>query len=126
MPDKTFTAEFAAWEQKSYDRDKEIPSRRPIWYDYVTTEPDRFTFSFALAAAENGAVVMNHVEAIALRGVARRDHQALDLFEDLAVITLVLDRRSGHGEVDVAARRPRFGEVPPRLVRLSEQPDLDA
>ena len=51
-----------------------------VFYDYVTTEPDRFTFSFALAAAENGAVVMNHVEATALlvdgkrvAGVSARD-----------------------------------------------------
>jgi glycerol-3-phosphate dehydrogenase len=51
-----------------------------VFYDYVTTEPDRLTFSFALAAAENGAVVMNHVEAIALlvdgkriAGVSARD-----------------------------------------------------
>ena len=51
-----------------------------VFYDYVTTEPDRFTFSFALAAAENGAVMANHVEAIALlvdgkriAGVSARD-----------------------------------------------------
>ena len=51
-----------------------------VFHYYVTTEPDRFTFSFALAAAENGAVVMNHVEAIALlvdgkriAGVSARD-----------------------------------------------------
>src|ERR1700722_927351 len=31
------------------------------------------------------------VEAITLRRVAFRDHQALDLFEDLAVIALALD-----------------------------------
>jgi glycerol-3-phosphate dehydrogenase len=37
-----------------------------VFYDYVTTEPDRFTFSFALAAAGHGAVLANHVEAIAL------------------------------------------------------------
>ena len=37
-----------------------------VFYDYVTTEPDRFTFSFALAAVEHGAVLANHVEAIAL------------------------------------------------------------
>ena len=36
-----------------------------VFYDYVTTEPDRFTFSFALAAVEHGAVLANHVEAIA-------------------------------------------------------------
>lgn len=36
-----------------------------VFYDYVTTEPDRFVFSFALAAVEHGAVLANHVEAIA-------------------------------------------------------------
>src|SRR3954453_14969767 len=36
-----------------------------VFYDYVTTEPDRLTFSFAQAAVEHGATIMNHVEAIA-------------------------------------------------------------
>jgi glycerol-3-phosphate dehydrogenase len=36
-----------------------------VFYDYVTTEPDRFTFSYALAAVEHGAVLANHVEAVA-------------------------------------------------------------
>src|SRR5204862_1923691 len=35
-----------------------------VFYDYVTTESDRLTFSFALAAAEHGATLANHVEAI--------------------------------------------------------------
>jgi glycerol-3-phosphate dehydrogenase len=35
-----------------------------VMYDYVTTEADRLTFSFALAAAEHGAVLANHVEAL--------------------------------------------------------------
>jgi glycerol-3-phosphate dehydrogenase len=34
-----------------------------VWADYVTTETDRLTFSWALAAAEHGAVLANHVEA---------------------------------------------------------------
>ena len=34
-----------------------------VFYDYVTTEPDRYTFSYALAAAEHGASIANHVEA---------------------------------------------------------------
>ncbi len=34
-----------------------------VWNDYVTTEPDRLTFSWALAAAEAGAVIANYVEA---------------------------------------------------------------
>jgi glycerol-3-phosphate dehydrogenase len=37
-----------------------------VWYDYVTIEADRLTFSFALAADEHGAVLVNHVEATAL------------------------------------------------------------
>jgi glycerol-3-phosphate dehydrogenase len=37
-----------------------------VWYDYVTTEADRLTFSFALAASLNGAVVANYVDATAL------------------------------------------------------------
>src|SRR5436190_10928175 len=36
-----------------------------VFYDYVTPESDRLTFSFALAAARNGAALANHVEAIA-------------------------------------------------------------
>ena len=36
-----------------------------VFHDYVTTEPDRLTFSFALAAAQHGAVLANYVEAIA-------------------------------------------------------------
>jgi glycerol-3-phosphate dehydrogenase len=36
-----------------------------VFHDYVTTEPDRFTFAYALAAVEHGAVLANHVEAAA-------------------------------------------------------------
>jgi glycerol-3-phosphate dehydrogenase len=34
-----------------------------VWHDYVTTEPDRLTFSWAVAAAEAGAAIANYVEA---------------------------------------------------------------
>jgi glycerol-3-phosphate dehydrogenase len=37
-----------------------------VWYDYVTTEADRLTFSFAIAASRHGAVLANHLEAVAL------------------------------------------------------------
>jgi glycerol-3-phosphate dehydrogenase len=37
-----------------------------VWHDYVTLEPDRLTFSWALAAHEHGAVLANHVEALAV------------------------------------------------------------
>jgi glycerol-3-phosphate dehydrogenase len=36
-----------------------------VWYDYLTTEPDRLTFTWALAAAAHGAALANHVEAVA-------------------------------------------------------------
>jgi glycerol-3-phosphate dehydrogenase len=36
-----------------------------VWHDYVMTEPDRLTFSFALAASEHGALLANHLEATA-------------------------------------------------------------
>src|SRR5471032_1610717 len=36
-----------------------------VFYDYVTLEPDRLTFSYAQAAVEHGAVLANHVEAVA-------------------------------------------------------------
>jgi glycerol-3-phosphate dehydrogenase len=36
-----------------------------IFYDYVTTEPDRLTFAYAIAAAEHGATLANHVAAVA-------------------------------------------------------------
>jgi glycerol-3-phosphate dehydrogenase len=51
-----------------------------VMHDYVTTEADRLVFAFALAAAEHGAVLANHVEATALivdgarvGGVAAKD-----------------------------------------------------
>lgn len=37
-----------------------------VWYDYLTVEPDRLTFSWAKAAVGHGAVLVNHVEAIEL------------------------------------------------------------
>ena len=36
-----------------------------IFHDYVTTEPDRFTFAYALGAVQHEAVLANHVEAVA-------------------------------------------------------------
>ena len=36
-----------------------------VWHDYVTTESDRLTLSFALAAAAHGARLANYVEATA-------------------------------------------------------------
>ena len=35
-----------------------------VFYDYVTLEPDRLTFAFAIAAVEHGASLANHVDAL--------------------------------------------------------------
>src|SRR6478735_7845314 len=35
-----------------------------VWYDYVTPESDRLTFTWAISAIEHGAVLANHVEAL--------------------------------------------------------------
>ena len=37
-----------------------------VFHDYITTEADRLTFSYGLAAAAHGAVLAKHVEAVAL------------------------------------------------------------
>src|SRR5205807_1002723 len=61
----------------------------------VTTEPDRLTFSFALAAAEHGAIVTNHVEAVAplvdgtrVVGVSARDTLGARQLEISARVTV--------------------------------------
>ena len=66
-----------------------------VFYDYVTTEPDRLTFSYALAAAEHGAVLANHVEAVAplvdngrVTGVSARDALGGRTLEIAARITV--------------------------------------
>ena len=63
-----------------------------VWYDYITPESDRLTFSFALAAHEHGAVLVNHVEADALLADGGRVTGAR-----------VKDRLSGAG-FDIAAK----------------------
>ena len=66
-----------------------------VYYDYVTTEPDRLTFSFAIAAAEHGAVLANHVEAVAplvdgkrVVGVSARDLLGPESLEISARVTV--------------------------------------
>jgi glycerol-3-phosphate dehydrogenase len=63
-----------------------------VWHDYITTEPERLTFSWAIGAAAQGAVLANYVEAQALTSAA-------------GVVTgaHVVDRVSGR-EFDITAR----------------------
>jgi glycerol-3-phosphate dehydrogenase len=66
-----------------------------VFYDYVTTEADRLTFSYALAAAGHGAVLANHVEAVSpltdgkrVVGVTARDllgHRTIEIPASLTV-----------------------------------------
>jgi glycerol-3-phosphate dehydrogenase len=43
-----------------------------VWYDYVTTEPERLTLAWALAASGHGAVLANYLEGRELRVEAGR------------------------------------------------------
>ena len=66
-----------------------------VWHDYVMTEPDRLTFSFAVAAATHGAVIANHVEATAplvegrrVAGVSARDRLSARTIDIAARLTV--------------------------------------
>jgi glycerol-3-phosphate dehydrogenase len=69
-----------------------------VFFDYLMTEPDRLLFSFALAAAGNGAVLANHVEAISplldaaggrrVVGVRARDMLSAETVEIAARMTV--------------------------------------
>lgn len=87
-----------------------------VWYDYATTESDRLTLAWALAAHAHGAVLANYVEATGALGPAGR-------VEGVHAI----DRRSG-APLEIAARLTinaagagRHGLAPggkaPRLLR---------
>jgi glycerol-3-phosphate dehydrogenase len=66
-----------------------------VWSDYITLESDRLTFSFAMAAAEHGAVLANYLEGVSpltdgkrVTGVRARDHQTSREFEIGARLTV--------------------------------------
>jgi glycerol-3-phosphate dehydrogenase len=60
-----------------------------VWYDYVTTDADRLTLSWGLAAAAHGAVLANYVEArtlivdnnrtVGVHAADRRDGRTLEI-----------------------------------------------
>lgn len=66
-----------------------------VWYDYVTTDADRLTLSWALAAANHGAVLANYLEAnalileggraIGIRATDRRTDRRIDIGARLVV-----------------------------------------
>jgi glycerol-3-phosphate dehydrogenase len=66
-----------------------------VMYDYVTTEADRLTFSFGLAAVQHGATLANHTEATAplvdgkrVVGVSARDTLDGGTFDVTARLTV--------------------------------------
>jgi glycerol-3-phosphate dehydrogenase len=66
-----------------------------VWYDYVTTDANRLTFAWALAAVASGAALANYLEATALmldqrrvRGVRATDRQTGRFMEIGARITV--------------------------------------
>ena len=63
-----------------------------VWSDYVTPEADRLTFSWALAAAAHGAVLVNHLEAV---GIARDGRRVSGV--------KAIDRRTGRS-LEIASR----------------------
>jgi glycerol-3-phosphate dehydrogenase len=66
-----------------------------VWYDYITPEADRLTFSWAAAATHHGAVVANYLEAI---------EPIVDKAATRRVIgARAIDRTSGRG-IEIGAR----------------------
>jgi len=63
-----------------------------VWYDYVTTDADRLTLSWALAAADAGATLANYVDA-----------EELTVSEGRVTGAIVADRQS-HNRVRIEAR----------------------
>jgi glycerol-3-phosphate dehydrogenase len=66
-----------------------------VWHDYITVESDRLTFSFAIAADEHGAILVNHLEASSLlyegkrvTGVRARDSETRRELEIAAHLTV--------------------------------------
>jgi glycerol-3-phosphate dehydrogenase len=66
-----------------------------VWYDYVTTEPNRLTLAWALAAVANSAVLANYLEATELildqqrvAGVRATDRMTGRIIEIAARITV--------------------------------------
>jgi len=63
-----------------------------IWHDYVTTDADRLTLAWAIAAAERGAVLANYVEATALAAIGRRV-SGVEAMDQLSQRSLRIDAR---------------------------------
>jgi glycerol-3-phosphate dehydrogenase len=71
------------------------PASAAAWYDYVTTDADRLTISWGIAAANHGAVLANYLEAtgliveggraIGVRAIDRLANRGLDIAARLVI-----------------------------------------
>jgi glycerol-3-phosphate dehydrogenase len=75
-----------------------------VFHDYVMLEPDRLTLSWALAAAERGAALANHVEALSfvtenkrVVGVRARDMLGTDSSDEFEIRARVTVNATGGG-----------------------------
>src|SRR5262245_29907816 len=83
-----------------------------IWHDYVTTEADRLTFSWAVAADQHGAALANYVaaedliaDAGRIAGVRATDRQGGRSFSIRAAITV--NASGGRFRPQAAGKPPR-------------------
>jgi len=79
-----------------------------VWYDYQMQQADRLTFAFAMAAEARGAVLANHVEAVALErdGAGRvAGARAVDRVNGapLTIAAAAVLSATGSGAIAVAA-----------------------
>ena len=80
-----------------------------IWHDYVTPESDRLTFTWAVAAAEHGAVLANYVEAL---GLLRDGQRVLGVrAANQPGRPRDRDRRARHRQRDGRSRRSPSGRL---------------
>ena len=93
-----------------------------VWHDYVMTEPDRLTFSFALAASEHGATLANHLEATAaltegrrVAGVSARDRLTGRQIEIAARVTV----NATGGQVDAFLKPLHLASGVPMLKAMN-------
>jgi len=92
-----------------------------VWWDAVTTDPGRMVLETVIAAAERGAVVANHAEAVdylvhdrTIEGVAVRDRITDDEFEVRASVVV---NASGPWAGELSNRGHRIaGFLPPGWV----------
>ena len=85
-----------------------------VWHDYTLPEADRLTLTWAIAAAEHGAVLANYVEALApltdkgrvvgVRAIDRRTGRELDV-----AATVTVNATAGSFD----RRLPTSANIPP-------------